>query len=76
MAIYTKEPTSNFSFTIGGAVLTLTPAQYLIPTAQYSEFGLIGSDYYSWINDGGSSGVDFIIGQKFIENYYVVFDTS
>lgn len=76
MAIYTKEPTSNFSFTIGGAVLTLTPAQYLIPTAQYSEFGLTGSDYYSWINDGGSSGVDFIIGQKFIENYYVVFDTS
>ncbi|KZP04208.1 acid protease [Athelia psychrophila] len=76
LAMYTKQPTSNFSFAIGGAVLTLTPAQYLVPAAQYSAFGLTGSDYYSWINDGGSSGVDMIIGQKFIENYYTVFDTT
>lgn len=76
LAKFTKKPTGTFSFTIGGTVLSLTPAQYLIPTAQYSNFGISGSAYYSWINDGGSSGVDFIIGQKFLENYYSVFDTT
>lgn len=76
LAKFTTKPTGTFSFTIGGTVLTLTPAQYLVPTAQYSNFGISGSGYYSWINDGGSSGVDFIIGQKFLENYYSVFDTT
>jgi len=76
LPIYTTEPTSNFSFTIGGTVFSLTPAEYLIPKAQYTVWGLTGSSYYSWIADGGSSGVDFIIGQKFIENYYTVFDTT
>jgi len=76
LAIFTTKPTGIFSFTIGGTVLMLTPAQYLIPAAQYGNFGITGSSYYSWINDGGSSGVDFIIGQKFLENYYSVFDTT
>ncbi|KAF7981185.1 hypothetical protein HWV62_34495 [Athelia sp. TMB] len=76
LAIYKTEPTANFSFTIGGTVLSLTPAEYLIPKAQYTVWGLTGSSYYSWISSGGSSGVDFIIGQKFIENYYTVFDTT
>ncbi|KAF7981782.1 hypothetical protein HWV62_31865 [Athelia sp. TMB] len=76
LAKFTTKPTGTFSFTIGGTTFPLTPAQYLIPTAQYSNFGISGSGYYSWINDGGSSGVDFIIGQKFLENYYSVFDTT
>ncbi|KAF7968489.1 hypothetical protein HWV62_30483 [Athelia sp. TMB] len=76
LAKFTTKPTGTFSFTIGGTVLSLTPAQYLIPSAQYANFGISGSAYYSWINDGGSSGVDFIIGQKFLENYYSVFDTT
>ncbi|KAF7981762.1 hypothetical protein HWV62_31825 [Athelia sp. TMB] len=76
LAKFTTKPTGTFSFTIGGTTFPLTPAQYLIPSAQYANFGISGSAYYSWINDGGSSGVDFIIGQKFLENYYSVFDTT
>ncbi|KZP09518.1 acid protease [Athelia psychrophila] len=76
LAKFTTKPTGTFSFTIGGQKLTLSPAQYLVPTAQYSNNGISGSAYYSWIGDGGASGVDFIIGQKFLENYYSVFDTT
>ncbi|KAF7972932.1 hypothetical protein HWV62_16596 [Athelia sp. TMB] len=76
LAKFTKKPTGIFSFTIAGKLLNLTPAQYLIPTAQLRNFGLPSSAYYSWINDGGSYGVDFIIGQKFLENYYSIFDTT
>jgi hypothetical protein len=37
--------------------------------------------YYSWITNGGRAEskagvVDFIIGQKFLENYYSVYDTT
>ncbi|KAF7981764.1 hypothetical protein HWV62_31829 [Athelia sp. TMB] len=76
LAKFTTKPTSTFSLTIGGTTFPLTPAQYLVPTAQYANLGISGSAYYSWINDGGSSGVDIIIGQKFLENYYSVFDTT
>ncbi|KAF7321189.1 Aspartic protease [Mycena chlorophos] len=71
-------PTGNFGFTIGGVSYTLTPAQYTIPQAQYSVWGLSSGKYYSWISAGGTSAADvnFIIGQKFLENYYSVFDTS
>jgi hypothetical protein len=41
-----------------------------------SNFGLSGSRYYGWINNGGTTDIDFIIGQKFLENYYAVFDTT
>jgi hypothetical protein len=41
-----------------------------------SYFGLPQGYYYSWINDGGSSNINFIIGQKFLENYYSVYDTA
>ncbi|KAF7968485.1 hypothetical protein HWV62_30475 [Athelia sp. TMB] len=76
LAKFTTKPTSTFSLTIGGTTFPLTPSQYLVPTAQYANLGISGSAYYSWINDGGSSGVDIIIGQKFLENYYSVFDTT
>jgi hypothetical protein len=76
LAKFTTKPTGNLAFSIGGASFTLTPAQYLVPAAEYSLFGLTAGPYYTWINDGGSSGVDFIIGQKFLENYYSVFDTT
>jgi hypothetical protein len=73
---FTTKPTKNFNIKFGSTTFSLTPAQYLVPTAQYSFFGLDTGSYYSWINDGGSSGVDTIIGQKFLENYYSVFDTT
>lgn len=43
-----------------------------------SYFGLSSSYYYAWINDGGASAanVNFIIGQKFLESYYSVYDTT
>ena len=76
LAVFTKKPTSNFGIKFGSTTYTLTPAQYLVPTAQYSYYGLTSGKYYAWINDGGSSGVNTIIGQKFLENYYSVFDTT
>lgn len=76
LASFSTEPTSNFDITFGSTTYTLTPSQYLVPDAQYSYYGLSSGTYYAWINDGGSSGVDTIIGQKFLENYYSVFDTT
>ncbi|KAM0154849.1 hypothetical protein ACHAQE_002517 [Botrytis cinerea] len=76
LAVFTTKPTSNFGIKFGSTTYTLTPAQYLVPTAQYSEFGLSSGKYYAWINDGGASGVNTIIGQKFLEQYYSVFDTT
>ncbi|KAF7985434.1 hypothetical protein HWV62_5163 [Athelia sp. TMB] len=76
LAKFDSKPTATVSFTIGGKNFDLTPDQYLIPTAQYSNFRLSGNAYYSWIGNGGSKGVDFIIGQKFLENYYSVFDAT
>ncbi|KAF7363006.1 Acid protease [Mycena venus] len=78
LATWTTEPTSNFAFNIGGVSRTLTPSQFLIPKAQYGVFGLTGSNFFGWIADGGSvaADVNFIIGQKFLENYYSVFDTT
>lgn len=76
LAAFSTKPTANFSIKFGSTTYTLTPAQYLVPTAQYSAFGLSSGKYYAWINDGGSSGVNTIIGQKFLENYYSVYDTT
>lgn len=76
LAVFTTKPTSNFGIKFGSTTYTLTPAQYLVPTAQYSYYGLTSGKYYAWINNGGSSGVNTIIGQKFLENYYSVFDTT
>jgi len=76
LAVFTTKPTSNFGIKFGTTTYTLTPAQYLVPTAQYAVFGLSSSKFYAWINDGGSSGVNTIIGQKFLENYYSVYDTT
>jgi len=76
LAVFTTKPTSNFAIKFGSTTYTLTPAQFLVPTAQYSYYGLSSGKYYAWINDGGSSGVNTIIGQKFLENYYSVFDTT
>lgn len=76
LASFTTKPTGNFAIKFGSTTYTLTPAQYLVPTAQYSFYGLSSGKYYAWINDGGSSGVNCIIGQKFLENYYSVYDTT
>jgi hypothetical protein len=76
LAEFATMPTSSFGITFGSTTYTLTPSQYLIPTAQYSRYGLSTGNYYAWITDGGSSGINTIIGQKFLENYYAVFDNT
>lgn len=76
LTAFSSKPTSNFNIKFGSTTFSLTPAQYLVPTSQYSEFGLSSGTYYAFFADGGSSGVDTIIGQKFLENYYSVFDTT
>lgn len=78
LATYSKKPTANFQITIGSTVFTLTPSQYLIPKEQYSQLGISSSSnkYYAWISDGGRTGVNTIIGQKFLEYYYSVYDTT
>ncbi|KAK1252236.1 hypothetical protein MKX08_003423 [Trichoderma sp. CBMAI-0020] len=76
LTAFSSKPTANFNIKFGSSTFSLTPAQYLVPTAQYDEFGLSQGQYYAFFADGGSSGVDTIIGQKFLENYYSVFDTT
>jgi hypothetical protein len=76
LASFTTQPESNFSIEFGSTTYTLTPSQYLIPTAQSIYWGLNPGIYYAWINDGGSSGINTMIGQKFLENYYTVLDTT
>jgi hypothetical protein len=73
---FSSMPTENFEFNLGPTTYALTPDQYLIPEAQYTNLGLPSGFYYGWFSDGGNSGVNTIIGQKFMENYYAVFDTT
>ncbi|KAF9996750.1 hypothetical protein BGZ80_009387 [Entomortierella chlamydospora] len=69
---------NNITFTIGGTDFTLTPAQYLVPDNQVANQGGVSGTAYSWIGSLGSneSGLAFILGQKFLENYYSVYDTT
>ncbi|KAF8171071.1 putative aspartic protease [Mycena galopus ATCC 62051] len=75
---WTTLPTENLAFTIGGVSYTLTPSQFTIPTDQYDFYELSTGKFYGWIAAGGTEAADvnFIIGQKFLENYYSVFDTT
>ncbi|KAJ7646298.1 putative cathepsin E, partial [Mycena polygramma] len=74
---FTTKPTSSFTFVIGGTTYTLTPAQYLIPTAQYSNWGISGtSGFYTFIGDGGSEAPNTILGMSFLEFYYSVYDVD
>lgn len=76
LAAFAKKPTANFGIKLGSTTFALTPDQYLVPQAQYGVFGLSSGKYYAWITNGGTGGVNTIIGQKFLENYYSVYDTT
>ncbi|KAJ7617169.1 putative cathepsin E [Roridomyces roridus] len=73
---FTTKPTANFTFVIGGTTFTLTPTQYLVPTAQYDNWEISGSGFYTYIADGGSEAPNMILGMTFLENFYSVFDTT
>lgn len=82
-ATFDKKPTASLTITIGSNDYKLTPDQYLIPTDQLANFKIKDkSKHYSWIADGGDGtsiygpSPDAIIGQKFLEQYYSVFDTD
>lgn len=68
----------NITFRIGGKDFTLTPAQYTVPQNQVVNFGGTKGTIYSWISDlgGDDTTLAFILGQKFLENFYSVYDTS
>lgn len=83
LASYTTKPTAKLTITIGTNDYDLTPDEYLIPSDQYANIGIKDtSKYYAWVSDGGNGQgffgpvPDAIIGQKFLERYYSVYDTT
>ncbi|KAH7909946.1 acid protease [Hygrophoropsis aurantiaca] len=67
------------NFTIGGTVFSMDVAAQLIPTDQNTAWGgETGVQYGVVANLGTDSGegLDFIVGQKFMEKYYAIFDTD
>jgi len=65
------------SLKVGGTKFNLNSYGQLVEQGLYSAFGLNSTYYYSWVNDGGSgSDVTCIIGQKFLERFYSVYDTT
>ncbi|KAG1718675.1 acid protease [Suillus paluster] len=67
------------NFTVGGTVFSLDAAAQLIPTDQNTAWGLSANKQYgivSYLGTNSGEGLDFIIGQKFMEKYYAVFDTD
>ncbi|KAF9370476.1 hypothetical protein CPC16_003688 [Podila verticillata] len=68
----------DITFNIGRKVFKLTPAQYLVPQNQVVSIGGNVGTTYSWIASLGNNdpGLAFILGQKFLENFYSVYDTT
>jgi hypothetical protein len=63
------------NFTIGGTVFSMDAAAQLIPIDQNTEWGLSANKQYgvvSYMGTNSGEGLDFIIGQKFMEKYYAV----
>ncbi|KAF8335926.1 putative cathepsin E [Cantharellus anzutake] len=77
LAFGTK-PKGILSITIGGRDFTLTPDQYLIPRFLYHYFELDGDTrYFAWLAAiGYGADIEFILGQKFLEHYYSVYDAT
>ncbi|GBE83524.1 Polyporopepsin [Sparassis crispa] len=68
-----------FNFTIGGSVFSLDAAAQLLPKDQNVAWGAVPGVQYGYLGPIGANsgeGLDFIIGQKFMERTYAVFDTT
>ncbi|KAI6716758.1 hypothetical protein JHW43_000710 [Diplocarpon mali] len=79
LAAFKTKPTANIDIKIGSTTYTLTPQQYLVPEALYEKLHLATGKHYAWIADSGKHEINSIsatIGQKFLENYYSVYDTT
>ncbi|KAF8448784.1 acid protease [Boletus edulis BED1] len=69
----------SLNFTIADRVFSMDVAAQLIPTDQNTAWGGVSGKQYGVVANLGSNsgeGLDFIIGQKFMERYYAVFDTD
>ncbi|KAF8141387.1 acid protease [Boletus edulis] len=80
-AVYLKAiPGANLSnFTIADRVFSMDVAAQLIPTDQNTAWGGVSGKQYGVVANLGSNsgeGLDFIIGQKFMERYYAVSSSS
>ncbi|KIO07573.1 hypothetical protein M404DRAFT_8365 [Pisolithus tinctorius Marx 270] len=67
------------NFTIGDTIFSMDVAAQLIPTDQNEAWGGVAGKQYGVVANLGTlsgQGLDFIIGQKFMERYYVVFDAD
>lgn len=67
------------NFTIGDTIFSMDVAVQLIPTDQNEAWGGVAGKQYGVVANLGTlsgQGLDFIIGQKFMERYYVVFDAD
>ncbi|KFH63005.1 hypothetical protein MVEG_11043 [Podila verticillata NRRL 6337] len=65
--------------TISDTVFELTPNALIWPRSLNSIIGGTAGSIYLIVTDNGSnsgSGLDFILGQKFMERFYTVFDTA
>ncbi|CCM04756.1 uncharacterized protein FIBRA_06946 [Fibroporia radiculosa] len=68
-----------FNFEIGGGIFSLSPEAQLLPKDQNEAWGAEPGLQYGYIGPIGEdsgTGLDFIIGQKFMERFYAVFDTA
>lgn len=66
------------NFTIGGHEFSMDTAAQLIPLDQNTAWGGQDGVQYGTVGNLGTDsgeGLDFIIGQKFMEKYYAVFDS-
>ena len=69
-------PTLDFHFT-EGVTLSLSPEQYVVPEWQLVYWGASDCPVYivsETLGEDDGSGLDFIIGQKFLENYVSIYD--
>lgn len=69
------------NITIAGTVFSLTPSQQILPADLVNAFGYDSSYYYSYIGNAGAknsdgTGLDFLLGQKFLEHFYSIFDST
>jgi Eukaryotic aspartyl protease len=65
----------SFNFKLDGKVYTLDAAAQLVPQDQNAVWGGVAGVQYGYFGPLGSlsgSGLDFIIGQKFMERFYAV----
>jgi len=69
----------SLNFVMAGATFSLTANGQLWPRSLNTAIGGVSNAFYLIVNDLGSNsgeGLDFIIGQVFIERFYTVFDTT